>query len=78
MSARLASSLQISRCKRPYSSASRADVRSLLRTQTQSLLGQIQAALAKRSYGADTQAHLQDSADTLAQALSARLQRTGV
>jgi hypothetical protein len=58
--------------------SSRADVRSLLRAQTQSLLAQIQAALAKRSYGADTQAHLRDSADTLAQALSARLQRTGV
>jgi hypothetical protein len=58
--------------------ASRADVRSLLRTQAQSLLGQIQTALAKRSHGADTQAHLQDSADTLAQALSARLQRAGV
>jgi len=58
--------------------ASRADVRSLLRTQAQSLLTQIQSALGRRSYGADTTAHLQDSADTLAQALSARLQRSGV
>ena len=58
--------------------SSRADVRSLLRTQAQSLLAQIQTALGKRSYGADTQAHLQDSADTLSQALSARLQRAGV
>jgi hypothetical protein len=58
--------------------ASRADVRSLLRTQAQTLLTQIQAALGRRTYGADTAAHLQDSADTLAQALSARLQRSGV
>ena len=58
--------------------ASRADVRSLLRTQAQTLLAQIQTALGKRIYGADTQAHLQDSADTLSQALSARLQRAGV
>ena len=53
-------------------------MRSLLRIQAQTLLAQIQTALGKRSYGADTQAHLQDSADTLAQALSARLQRTGI
>ncbi len=58
--------------------ASRADVRSLLRIQAQTLLAQINTALGKRSYGADTQAHLQDSADTLAQALAARLQRVGI
>ncbi|MGH8795531.1 MAG: zinc-dependent metalloprotease [Caldimonas sp.] len=57
--------------------ASRADARSLMRVQAQSLLGQIQAALARRSFGADTTAHLQDCADTLAQVLSARLQRAG-
>ena len=33
---------------------------------------------ASARYGADTQAHLQDSADTLSQALAARLQRAGV
>ncbi|MEO7009356.1 MAG: hypothetical protein ABI156_09430, partial [Caldimonas sp.] len=57
--------------------ASRADARSLMRVQAQSLLGQIQSALARRSFGADTTAHLQDCADTLAQVLSARLQRAG-
>jgi hypothetical protein len=57
--------------------ASRADERSLLRSQAHALLAQIQAALARRSYNAETTAHLQDSADTLSQALSARLQRTG-
>ncbi|MEP7056357.1 MAG: zinc-dependent metalloprotease [Caldimonas sp.] len=58
--------------------ASRADSRSLLRVQAQSLLAQIQTALGRRSYSADTVAHLQDSADTLTQALSAKLQRAGV
>ena len=56
---------------------SRADARSLIRIQAQSLLNQIQAALARRTYGADTQAHLQDSVDTLSQVLSAKLQRLG-
>ena len=58
--------------------ASRADARSLMRIQAQALLGQIQAALGRRGYSAATTAHLQDSADTLSQALSARLQRAGV
>ena len=58
--------------------ASRADARSLLRIQAQSLLAQIRTALGRRTYGADTTAHLQDSADTLTQALAARLQRSGV
>jgi hypothetical protein len=58
--------------------SSRADARSLLRVQAQALLAQIQAALARNSYGADTRAHLQDSADTLTQVLSARLQRSGI
>lgn len=56
---------------------SRADARSLIRIQAQSLLNQIQAALARRTYGADTKAHLQDSVDTLSQVLSAKLQRLG-
>jgi hypothetical protein len=59
-------------------SASRADSRSLMRVQAQSLLAHIQAALARRTYSADTTAHLQDCADTLSQVLSARLQRLGV
>ena len=58
-------------------SASRADARSLIRIQATSLLNQIQAALARRTYAADTAAHLQDSADTLSQVLSAKLQRLG-
>jgi hypothetical protein len=57
--------------------ASRADTRSLARVQAQSLLAQIDGTLAKRTHGADTQAHLQDCADTLKQALDAKLQRLG-
>ncbi len=59
--------------------ASRADVRAQARVQAQALLAQIQGALGgRRTYGGDTVAHLQDSADTLTQALAARLQRVGV
>jgi len=57
--------------------ASRVDTRSLVRVQAQGLLTRINAALKRNSLGADTRAHLQDSADTLGQALSARLQRAG-
>jgi hypothetical protein len=58
--------------------ASRADARSLMRTQAQALLAQIQTALGRRGYSGATTAHLQDSADTLSQVLTARLQRAGV
>lgn len=56
---------------------SRADTRSLVRSQAQTLLAKIQVASKRKGLGADTRAHLQDSADTLAQALEARLQRAG-
>jgi hypothetical protein len=57
----------------------RADARSLLRVQAVTLQAQLDKAL-KRQNGMDaaTRAHLQDSADTLSQALSARLYRAGV
>jgi hypothetical protein len=57
----------------------RADARSLLRVQAQQLQVQLDKAL-KRSASMDTEtrAHLQDSADTLSQALSAKLYRAGV
>jgi len=57
--------------------ASRVDTRSLVRVQAQGLLSRINSALQRGSLSADTRAHLQDSADTLNQALSARLQRAG-
>lgn len=57
--------------------ASRVDTRSLVRVQAQGLLTRINATLKRNSLGADTRAHLQDSADTLNQALSARLERAG-
>jgi hypothetical protein len=57
----------------------RADARSLLRVQAQQLQVQLDKALKRGGpMDASTRAHLQDSADTLAQALSARLYRAGV
>jgi hypothetical protein len=55
----------------------RADARSLVRVQSQELLGQIQAASKRKGLSAEARAHLQDSADSLRQALSAPLQRQG-
>jgi hypothetical protein len=56
---------------------SRADSRSLLRAQAQTLLGRLNTAAQRGGLSAEARAHLQDSADTLAQALSAKLQRAG-
>ncbi|HJW12120.1 MAG TPA: zinc-dependent metalloprotease [Albitalea sp.] len=58
-------------------SLSRADARSLVRAQAQTLLTRINAAAKRPGLSAEARAHLQDSADTLSQALSARLQRAG-
>jgi hypothetical protein len=60
------------------SGASRADTRSLMRAQAQSLLTKLQAAAQRGGLSAESRAHLTDSADTLQQALGAKLQRTGV
>jgi Met-zincin/Domain of unknown function (DUF5117) len=57
---------------------SRADARSLLRQQAQGLLVRLNAALKRPGLSAEARAHLSDSADTLAQALQAKLQRAGV
>jgi hypothetical protein len=56
---------------------SRTDARSLIRVQTQELLARIGAAAQRKGLSAEAKAHLQDSADTLRQALSAPLQRAG-
>ena len=56
---------------------SRADARSLLRTQAQALLGRIHSALQRGGLSPESRAHLQDSADSLTQALAAPLQRAG-
>ncbi|MDB5999290.1 MAG: hypothetical protein JWP52_989 [Rhizobacter sp.] len=61
---------------RPASS-SRADARSLLRMQAQTLLKQIEVAEARPGLSGEAKAHLLDSADTLREALSAKLQRAG-
>jgi hypothetical protein len=59
------------------SALSRADARSLVRVQSQELLARIQAAAQRKGLSGEARAHLQDSADTLRQALSAPLQRQG-
>jgi Met-zincin len=55
----------------------RVDARGLMRAEAQALAGRVNAALRRGGLSAEARAHLQDSADTLAQALSAKLQRTG-
>jgi Met-zincin/Domain of unknown function (DUF5117) len=62
---------------RPTAS-SRADARSLLRVEAQSLLARINGAGKRSGLSAEARAHLADSADTLTQALQAKLQRAGV
>jgi hypothetical protein len=59
------------------SSLSRADARSLVRTQAQAMLVRINAASRRGGLSAEARSHLQDSAETLSQALSAKLQRSG-
>ncbi len=56
---------------------SRADARGLMRAEAQVLLGRVNAASRRAGLSAEAKAHLQDSADTLSQALSAKLQRAG-
>ena len=55
-----------------------ADARSLVRAQAQALRVRVQAASARSGLAADTRAHLQDCADSLAQALQAKVFRPGV
>ncbi|NML14118.1 zinc-dependent metalloprotease [Azohydromonas caseinilytica] len=58
-------------------SLSRADARALVRSEALALLPRLQAAARRTDLSAETRAHLLDSADTLSQALTARLQRAG-
>jgi len=55
----------------------RADARSLVRAQAHDLLGRIQNASLRKGLSAEARAHLQDSADSLRQALTAPMQRAG-
>ena len=57
--------------------ASRADTRSVMRVQARSLLERLRAAKSRPGLSVEARAHVADSADTLEQALSARLQRAG-
>jgi hypothetical protein len=58
--------------------ASRADTRSLLRAEAQGLLTRINGAARRPGLSAASRAHLADSAESLTQALQAKLQRQGV
>ncbi|MDQ6626964.1 MAG: zinc-dependent metalloprotease [Pseudomonadota bacterium] len=57
--------------------ASRADTRSVVRAQAKLLLGKIRAAASRPGLSNEAMAHLADSADSLAQAIDAKLQRSG-
>ena len=59
------------------SSSSRADARSLLRAQAVALLARINVAAKRPALSAEALAHLQDGAETLGQALAARVLRPG-
>jgi hypothetical protein len=58
-------------------SASRADTRSVVRVQAKALLERIRATSNRPGLSEEARAHLADSADTLEQALGAKLQRAG-
>ncbi len=58
-------------------SAGRADARSLMRVQAQTLLARLNSGAQRASLSADARAHLQDSADMLSQSLAARIARPG-
>ncbi|MGZ5715550.1 MAG: zinc-dependent metalloprotease [Caldimonas sp.] len=58
-------------------SAARVDTRSTVRAQARMLLEKIHIASRRAGLSEETKAHLADSADTLEQALAARLQRSG-
>jgi hypothetical protein len=57
--------------------AARSDTRSVVRVQAKALLERIELARKRSGLSEEARAHLADSADTLEQALDARLQRVG-
>ena len=57
--------------------AARADTRSVVRAQARTLLERIRGAGQRAGLSDEAKAHLADSADTLEQSLSAKLQRAG-
>jgi hypothetical protein len=60
------------------STGGRADARGLVRAEATDLLARIKSAEGSSRLSADARAHLKDCAETLSQALSARLVRPGV
>ena len=59
------------------SSMGRADAKSLIRADTIALLARLNVAAKRPGGSAEARAHLADTAETLSQALAARLQRAG-
>ena len=57
--------------------STRADTRSIVRVQAKTLLERIRGASRRGGLSEEAHAHLADSADTLEQAIGAKLQRTG-
>lgn len=60
------------------SASSRVDTRSQVRMQATQLLAKIKSSERRTGWSAEVRGHLQDSADTLTQAMNARLLRTGL
>jgi hypothetical protein len=60
------------------SALERSDARSLLRVQARSLLERVRASSRRPGLSEEARAHLADCADTLSQALDARLMRAGL
>lgn len=58
--------------------AARADTRSLMRAEAQTLQKALRGALSRKGWNAEVRAHLQDSLDAVSEALSARMQRAGL
>lgn len=58
-------------------SANRADTRSVVRAQAKTLLERIRGAANRPGLSEEARAHLADCADSLEQALAAKLQRIG-
>jgi len=58
--------------------STRADTRSLMRTEALALQKSLKAAAARPQWNAEVRAHLQDSLDLLSEALAAKMQRAGL
>ena len=69
--------LQVARALPCIQALSRTDARGSLRVEARALAERLDRAARRPAADADTRAHLQDSAETLNQALAAKLERAG-